>query len=95
MFLFSLKARQSNIYDGDFCKESSTIDFWLGSNTALGNSVKESSHLKHFPSSAKLFVSLFLSQIFISSQKSENVLQKEIEPLKPVYWLKKPVLDPP
>ena len=59
LLLFSLQATQSNIYGGVFAKtvnswkslinftKSSIIDFWLGSNTALGNTVKESSHLKH------------------------------------------------
>ena len=41
-------------------------------NTALGNTVIESSHLKrYFPSSVKLFVSSFLSY-FLLSQKSEK-----------------------
>ena len=38
---------------------------------ALNNTVKESSHLKDFPSSVKLFVFLFLSY-FILLQKSEK-----------------------
>ena len=39
-------------------------------------------------------MSLFLSCIFYSIVKvSKNVLQKEIEHIKPIYWLRKPVLD--
>ena len=82
----------------------SIIDFWLGSKYSSWRYCQKKIYknifldifLKIFPKLCKTFcIFILIMDILFCRQNQKNVLQKEIKDcaFKPIYWLKKPVLD--
>ena len=78
-------------------QRSSTIDFWLGSKYGSWQYCQKKVFiLKIFPQLCKTFcVFIPIMHALLCRNNQKNVFQEEIKDwaLKPIYWLRKPVLD--